>query len=411
VKKTIASLFLWSALLACKKESNWPVINLTVIRVSDNSNFLTWNPIINSNGYKIWRIVKFNDGQQQIPGLLKSVDFLTLEYLDNQLPLDSEVQYYITTTKDGNELKSNPVQTLGAAGIDIIPYQMELIPENNLAVIRGYSDIYVLDYQKQIIVAKRTFNGQIGTIDIGTYSGKKELYVPCSDNNVYICDVANLEVIETLVTRAPAKSVAVNSNGLIFVSGQDFNAPLTLFKRDGLGFVSKFSGYSNAGLSLQSDTKLISISTAINPPDMSIYSFTNEGTLIAREVDSYGYDYEMDGTRMKVNERYVVTSTKGAVYSITNGIVYLGAISASANLTDFEFSEDGNSIYCAVTDRKQIIKSTLINGQLSPSSISTKGFPWIIARAGNTLIILSSPKAFTPYILTNNATLEKITIN
>jgi len=349
-----------------------------------------------------------DDGPQQDPVLLASVDFLTLEYHDEQLPLNSTLQYYVSTIKDGKELKSMTVETQGAAALYILPYQMKLLPEKNLAIIRSTSDIYLLDYEKQVIVGRKTFPGKIGSIEMAVNSGKNELYVPCSDNNVYICDPYNLDVLETLVTNAPVASVAVNSNGLIFLSGEDFSWPLKIFKREPLSFVAQFSGDVNAGLELISETQLVSISTTISPANMSVYSFTDEGGLLSNQFGPVGHDYEMDGNRMKANGRYVVTSTMGEVYSVNNGISYIGAISTTTNLTDFDFSETGNIIYSAATDRRQVIRTSVENGELSFSTLNTKSFPWIIARSGSRLIILSSPTAFTPYTLTGRIVIEKI---
>jgi hypothetical protein len=55
------------------------------------------------------------------------------------------------------------------------------------------------------------FNGKIGRFDKQTHNGTFELYVPCSDHNIYILQADQLAGIDTIRTEKPVYAVAVNS--------------------------------------------------------------------------------------------------------------------------------------------------------------------------------------------------------
>src|SRR5687767_418713 len=118
----------------------------------------------------------------------------------------------------------------------------------------------------------------------------------------------------------------------------------------------------------------------------------------------------MDGNRLKVSGKYVVTSTYGSFYTADENMTFIKNLSSSYNMTDYEFSEDGSTIYCAQTDSPSILKATIINNTVTTSLIPTSGYPWVLARSGNTLIVLSSPVAFTPSFLTSSVIVEQVSV-
>ena len=70
-----------------------------------------------------------------------------------------------------------------------------------------------------------------------------------------------------------------------------------------------------------------------------------------------------------------------------------------------EFSEDGGTVYSAISNARQVMKD-VING--SRSYIATTGYPWVLARNGNELIVLSSPESFSPSMTTNKVIVERV---
>jgi hypothetical protein len=407
-RKAMAMMAVIGIAMACNEEDNGPSIALSILKVSDSNRSLTWNEIENADGYRIWRTVK-RSGVLHEPALIASVDFLTLHHVDENVPLAEELLYYIVTTVNNREVRSNVVSSDGATYLLIHPYQMKLLPDENLAVVRDYSTMLLVDYENQVIAGRREFNGKLGAFDMGTFNGKKEMYVPCSDHSIYIMDPYELTMIDTLIADYPVASVAVNSKGTIYYSCSDPQTPLKLYDRGTMQFISKHAGGSDSGILLQSDNRLLTVTTHISPATMSFYTFGDGGNLLSRSDDPYSWDYEMDSERLKMSSKYIVTSTEGFVYAADDNLTWITTLTrGGSNQTDFEFSEDGETIYSAVSSSRVIYKQ-LVNG--GSSSIATRGYPWVMARNGNELIVLSAPDPFSPGMTTNAVIIERIALN
>jgi hypothetical protein len=408
----ISILAALAVLLSCCEgdEEPGPSIVLSVQSISDSDRFLRWNDVDNAEEYKISRSVKRN-GVTGDPVVLESVSFLTLDYVDKDVPLGGELQYTITaTTTDKKEIKSNVATSPGAAKLLIHPYQMKLMPEKNLVVIRDYNTIFLVDYQEQIITKRREFPSKLGEFDLATFNGKKELYVPSSDHNVYILDPFTLDIIDVLSTNYSLQSVAVNSRGTLYLSSSHGQAPLKLYNRGTLSFISQHDGETDCGIVLLSDNKLLTVSKHIDPATMSIYTFNDQGNLISHMDDPYNWNYEMDSERLKVSANHIVTSTDGFVYRADNLTWVKTLEGGGPNYSDFEFSADGNFIYAAVTTSRSIYQYT-INATPGATTIATNGYPWMLARNDNELIVLSSPTLFYTNGTTNAIILERIKLN
>lgn len=395
-----------AALIACNDEdAPGPSIVLTIVDISDSKRLLKWEEVENAKVYNLSRSVRRN-GVLKGPVLIASVDFLSLSYVDESLPLASEIEYYVETTINGRQIKSNVVSSSGATYLPILPYQMKLLPDKNLAVVRDYRSIFLVDYEEQVIVARREFSGKLGGFDLGNFNGQKEMYLPSTDHNIYIMDPYDLSMIDTLIGSYPVHSVAVNSKGMIYYSCSDWQAPLKLYDRATMTFISQHAGESNSGILLKSDTDLVAISSGLSPATMSYYTFNREGGLLSKSDDPYHWDYEMDSERVKMSSQYIVTSTGGFVYNADASLTHVTTLSNGySTMTDFEFSEDGGTIYSAVSNAQHVNKH-VING--SASSITTIGYPWMLIRNGDELIVLSSPEAFSPWNITNRVIVERI---
>lgn len=404
----LAAALLCVVLSACDDDEPAIRFELKVQKYSEDQLGLTWNPVKGADSYRIWRTSKIS-GATQGAVQVATVDWLTLEYTDTKLPLQSQLDYYVTTTVNGKEIKSNVVTEAGAQWFNFIPYQVKLFPERNLAIVRGYAEIVLVDYEQKIIVRKKTFSGKIGAIDIGTFNGEKELYVPSSDQNVYICDPYDLTVKATLVTKHPVESVAANTQGMIFLSNGDPKAPLKLYDRSTLSLINQYPGETNSGIMLQSDYKLLAVSTHISPATMSYYTFSPQGALLVKADDPYGWDYEMDAKRFRISDKYIVTATEGFIYTADEKMTLVTTLkNFGSNQSDFEFGADGSTVYAAITTQRSVLKATISNGQAAVSSISTTGYPWVMARNGDEMIVISSPQPFYLYSTTSKALIERI---
>ena len=395
-----------ASLIACDDEAEvTPTFALSIMEISDGTRLLDWEELENAENYTVWRSVK-RQGVFHEAVMIASVDFLTLSYVDEGVPVAKEVQYYVTSTADGREIRSNVVSAPGATYLPILPYQMKLLPEKNIAIVRGYNTMFLLDYEEQVIVGRREFSGKLGAFDMVDFDDRKELYVPSSDHNIYILDPYYLSMIDTLNANYPVSSVAVNSKGTIYFSCSHVQAPLKLYDRTTMTFISQHAGESDSGILLKSDTELIAISSHLSPATMSLYTFGDEGALLSRSDDPYGWDYEMDSERMKISPKYIVTSIDGFVYTADASFSHVATLAVGNNtLTDFEFSEDNNVIYSAVSNGQRVNKHVM-NGV--DSYIMTTGYPWILARNGAELIVLSSPESFFPSMTTSRVIVERV---
>ncbi len=141
-RSTILFLCLIGVLLfACNEQNDSELkLKLEVEKISSSQILLTWNSVSTNDEFRIWRVNNKVNGND--PELMGTVDPSTLHYIDDNLPLSHSLTYYLTTIVEGKELKSNEIQIEGAENLPILPYQMELIPNEKLAIVRGYRDIF-----------------------------------------------------------------------------------------------------------------------------------------------------------------------------------------------------------------------------------------------------------------------------
>ncbi len=393
---------------SCKEEEVTP-FELTFQKISDSQVILTWTPIEGGDDYKIWRTINALDPLN--PELIGTVEPNTLTFLDENQPLSSSLTYYVSTTVDGKEKKTNKLEVAGSTVLLILPYQMNLVPGKSFAIVRDYRSIVLLDYDKKVVVKRLEFPGRVGQYDLHTRNGILEAYVPCSDNNIYILNADGLEPIDTINTAKPVYAVAVNSLGKIFSSGTQDYGKLLVHDRETLALLTTASAEMDCGLWLQDDNHLITITSHLSPATMSYYTFDDEGNFTSKVDDPYGWDYEMDPDRTKVSNSYIVTSTQGFVYTADENMTYVTKLTGGgSHQSDFEFSADGNTIYSAITNQKGILRSTIINNTATSTILTTKGYPWAMARDGNTMVVLSSPTSFILSIVTNSVIVEKVTL-
>lgn len=409
--KTLSFLLVFSTLvfLSCKENEEVNPFLLQSSKISDLAVFLSWNEIEGAEDYKVWRII--NKGFLLTPELIGTVEPSIQHYTDDNQPLSPSVIYYVTTNVDGHEKRSNDINVKGSDYLPILPYQMELINETNLAIVREYGSIILLDYEKQLIIKKLDFPGKVGQFDLTTNGTLLELYVPCSDNNLYILRANDLNAIDTLDTSGPVASVAVNNLGKIFCSGYYGGGLLKIYERESLSLITQISFESDCGLYLKNDHNLVAISSHLSPAKMSYLTFDNNGFLISKTDDPYHSNYEMESNRTKVSDKYILSSREGFIYTADHNMTYVTKLVAgSFNQSDFAFSADETIIYSAITNQRIILKSTITNNVASSSTIATHGYPWIISRKENQLIVLSSPTAFQLNSLTNKIIIEKVAV-
>lgn len=385
-------------------------LTLSATKYSDYSVWLSWNTVSDVNEIEIWRVDNQRVGS--LPELIATTNIAEDGYLDENLPISSSLRYYIKAVAEAEEIKSNELTVVGAPDFLIHPYQMELIPGEDLAVVRDYSAIFLIDYKRAVIVKKMSFPNLVGQMDLQMNNGVLELFVPCWDNQLYILKASDLSSITTVDAGTPISAVAVNGLGKIFCSGNFGDKEIRMYDRATLTVVREFQGESHSSLALKGNNNLLTVSSGLSPATMSYYTISNEGFVTNKTDDPYSWDYEMEPERTAVSDQYVVTSREGFVYTADHNMTYIGTITAGEDAqSDFEFGSSSNTVYSAVTDRRSVLKSVINgNGTISSSSLTTTGYPWVLARDGNTLVILSSPVSFELHFTTNSVIVETLTI-
>jgi len=407
-------LVAFSMMTACDKDEDdqYPVLvlnsNSTVI-VS-----LSWSKVPSAQSYKIWRA--FNDlgsGTSQGWTVIATVDANTLSFEDKQLPIANSVNYYVTAANGNVEMKSNEINTSGRTVLSILPYQMVVVPGRHRAVIRATNEIIVVDYEQGTIFRRLAFPANLGNFALAKRGNSWELYVPCYDGNLYICDPADPVILETLEIGTPATSVAVNSKGWIAVSTSDYNEPLKIYRRELLTKINGITDFEtlNAHLFFRSDYSLFSASTYISPGVLSLYTLNDQAGKISRTDDPYDWQYEITGELVDISYNYAVTSHSGLLFSLQDFSYQTSLTSGGSNHMDFEFSDDDNTIYAAVSNERNIIKSVIVNGKVSSTEkIPTVGYPWLLSRNGDEMVVLSAPLAFSPWALTGQVIVETVSL-
>jgi hypothetical protein len=290
---------------------------------------------------------------------------------------------------------------------------MALIPERNRAVIRGTNEIVVIDYEQGILFRRLAFPGTIGHFALARYGGNWELYVPCSDGNIYICDAADPVILETIPVGPSLVSAAANSKGWIAVSTTDYYDPVKIYRRQTLTRLNSLNDFNtwSARLFFWSDYSLFAVSAYTSPSMMSLYNLNEQGVFLSETDDPYGYQYEKSVTLVRISDRYVVTSSSGHVFSLPD-LTYQNTLSAAGtDQMDFQFSEDGNTIYSSMAIERNLFKSVLSNGKIiNTERIPTIGYTWLLARDKDEMVVLSASQPFSKYSTPGSFIIETVAL-
>jgi len=392
------------ALQGCKDDEEENPFKLEAEKISEGQILLEWTPVAGAFEYKVWRTI----GGIGDPELLSS-NSTSLEFVDDKLPQNS-ITYYITATLNGKEVQSNIVGITGREFLRILPYQMELIPEKNLAVIREYGAIVFVDYEKRLILNKVEFSGRIGQFGMYAHDGRIEIFVPSTDHNIYVLDADEMYRTDTIATDNTAYAITVNSQGKMFCSGG--YSEIRVYDLEGTSSSTSIPAEPDCSLVLQDDQHLISVSTHLSPATMSYYTFDDNGAFVSKKDDPYAWEYEIDPERVDASSHFIATTLEDFIYTADENMTFvikgtLGGISQ----TDFEFSSDGKTIYSANSQNKWITATTgITTAGISGTTFATTGYPWIMRRTGKTMIILSAPTAFLPTMRTDEVIIEKVTL-
>ena len=253
------------------------------------------------------------------------------------------------------------------------------------------------NYEEMAVVLEKTFDGTIGQFAIGENGYGEELYVPNSDGWIYIYDLDTFEYKAVMNVGSPVVSVITDNNGVVYCSSRPspwWEEPLKSFNRKTLEKIDGVGDLDSCILRLlPSNSEVIEISTTTSPTDMDYYRFDASGIIVENKDDRYHGDHPLDAYLFKVapNNNFLVTSSKGAVYSADSSMNFSGVLPrGGAVFSDFEFNSNGTAIYAGLSNQKSIYTYDSISLNKS-GEIDTRGYPIFIFRRDSTIISLSSP--------------------
>ncbi len=374
------------------------------INLTQDSEFnvtINWNaPANDVSSLEVFRSTDKNNSATSIATLSGSESSFT----DNLVPFADSVFYYIKSfNNEGYSSKSNVAGAKGIPLFKINPEQAEMLLTGSIIYFRSGNQIIGIDYENLSITKESSFDGNIGYFHVGDNGYGDELYIPNSDGWLYIYDLANFSLKESINVGVPVECVISDGSGLLYTSVSPspwWEDPLRVFNRTSLSFVDGGGDFNDARLRLlPSGNEIIEISTSISPIDMDYYLFDASGNFLQHTNDKYHGDHPLDPDIFKVAplNNFLVTSSEGAIYNANSSMTYIGSLPrGSSSFSDFEFNSTATSIYAGLRTQKAIY---IYDSQSldKTGEIETKGYPVFLFRKGNELIVVSSPTEFSNF--------------
>lgn len=346
-----------------------------------------------------------------------SVD--SVSYTDKIPPLVSEIYYYVKILNSNDSFRNSNRINVGYPGGKIYFYSV-------IDAVHHPTDpiIYILDnagyklrainYETNMEVSSTTIQGTAGKMDIGNNGYGLEIYLPSSNGNIYVYDAASLNLVSTIATGLPVKSVVTASHGYIAASLSPspwWEQPVRTYSRSTGINVSGNAGTgvfeANILRLIPNTDKIISISTSVSPVDMDYFEIAGSGVITLHADDSYHGDHLLDPYifRISSNGEYLVTDKTGAVYGAAQTMIYKGTIDRGAMyFSDFVFSTDCKIIYAGTSNRNsiQIVKYPELT---RTNEIMLKGYPKFLFFLNGNIISISKVSATS-----ENIVFEKIKV-
>jgi hypothetical protein len=318
-------------------------------------------------------------------------------YIDDSFGFVDQVYYSVRiVTKQSDGRNSNELGMEKPAGeiFSINPYDAVIHPtENKLYVIdREAKKLFLINLETFEQINTISLSGVPGKMDVGNNGMGVEIYIPSSDGWVYCYDAETLNQKKSVNAGYYASSVTSNNNGYLAVAmNNQWTRPVAVFNRvSGMEISAWAFGalYGGAILRMVPKTNnIIAISTAISPIDMDFLSLDSKGNILSQVDDLQHGEYPLDPHvfRIAPSGEYTVTGREGAVYSTSSAMEYKGQIQrGSLEFSDFAFSENGNTIFGATSNRKSV--QIISYPSLSRSEEKLlRGYPVFIFRKNSTL--------------------------
>ncbi len=328
--------------------------------------------------------------------LLATLDNQTKTYTDSLIPYCDSARYYVMAyTIDNYSRKSNTVNAPGLpyflGGID----QALFYNETGMFYWLNDNKVSVIDYETNTVVQEHFVADDLGDIHIEDNGFGPEFYAPSEDGNLYIYDLSNFELQETLQIGYPVRSISSNGDGLLFISIFPLSTgtkPFRVYSRDELDLKDTGGDFNDGRLRvLPGGNEIIEIIGWIIPKDMNYYKVDENGIIIQEEDDPYHGTYPLSPSIFKISpaQEYLITHWDGVLYNANHTMVYIGQISNvnTLSFTDFEFNQSGTKIFASVTQEKQInVYDYPTLNQIG--QLSTQGYPRYLFRSGSDILAI-----------------------
>jgi hypothetical protein len=390
---------------SCKKPANNPVpasslaFSLDSLNVSGDIVILKWSKLNNDSltGYYIAKTTDTN----QTP-TLTFVDKNITQYSDT-LPLTPYVQYYIVAHASSHGLMSvnSNKKTYVRTDFNFVHIAaMDALYDRSshyLYIYSLYGDIAIYDVATDRLIKQIATNAMLGYADLGTFNGRKELYVPRSDGWLFIYDANTLDEIDQINVGYSLTS-SVYNNGLLFTFTTDPNShdSVIVFSRPLKSQISSMAISMRTFMKLAPGTN--SSFFGINESNnVFYYRFDNSGIYLSQKsakLNSFSpaYDFEIfpDGTK-------AITAPYGVI--VDSSLTYISTMSNGSLLFNSFAIDNTNQLIYASCKTKQIQAYAMSNYQAA-RTITTEGYPTKVFSDNGTVICVS--ESYYPYYYTRD---------
>ena len=328
----------------------------------------------------------------------------TTSFLDMRPPLTQEAGYTVTVVNSDEYARASTEQVVefpGGLTLSFDPHDVLIHPNRSLLYLLDRSEsnsrVVVADYESMEVVRSKTLEGRIGYMDLKDSGEGLELYAPSSDGWVYIYDASDLSRTGAISTGIDNVCVVADGRGHLYVSMRPspwWERPIRTYDRASGAYIDGGGDFDGDRMRLlPNGTEMISISTGVSPTDMEYFRFNEDATFNDHQDDSYHGDHPLRASifRASPSGEYVITSSRGAVYSADGNMTYKGQLQhGGLSYSDYAFNEDGGTIYAATSDRKSVQVGSYPSLERT-GEIPMRGYPDFLFRRGDRLVSVSKP--------------------
>lgn len=326
-------------------------------------------------------------------------------FVDDTIPITSQVSYRIRTLNtsgfssmsDTLIVRSPVGSTFHAEIRDVASH-----PDHPFvyAIAQSYGSgtsarphLLMIHLDSETMIRQVEIAYQPGFADLRDNGDGMRLYVAgTNDERIHVYD-ESLSEVSTIATGVPVASVTTNGAGVAFVGVRPspwWNGPLRSYNLHTGEEIGRGGNHPGPRVRLSADGRqMIEITTDFSPPNMAYHEVGLDGTFVRSVEDSQHGSHPLHTAPFErsPDDRYVVTSNEGAVYTADAEMTYKGRLRDDGSLTSLAFGS-GGALYAGSVDGW--IREYSVATRTEARRYASRGVPRFIFRRGNTLYALSS---------------------